>query len=319
MLRVAFACLCVLLLATCSTFATPVQGYTVTALGGDYTSGEAINNAGRVIVSNHSLWENGSLTQLPIPAYGINDSGDIVGAGSLWRDGVVSSLGSLGDPIRVQAYAINEFGQAVGNAYVPAEGNYHAFLSQGGVMTDLNLGTAYSEAVDINRVGNIVGWMGASQYYGNGFLLSSGGVTNFGGNRPKAMNNAGQVVFDGKIWQNGTWTALSSMSMSEDINSYGWVVGTQIFSDPWGNQYDWQGKLWIDSTYYDLNSLIPGGSGWNLSFPRGINDRGQIVGEGYYNGVPRAFLLTPVPEPSSVLALGAGLFGLMPLMRRRRS
>ena len=101
MLRVAFACLCVLLLATCSTFATPVQGYTVTALGGDYTSGEAINNAGQVIVSNHSLWENGSLTQLPIPAYGINDSGDIVGAGSLWRDGVVSSLGSLGDPIRV--------------------------------------------------------------------------------------------------------------------------------------------------------------------------------------------------------------------------
>jgi hypothetical protein len=54
----------------------------------------------------------------------------------------------------------------------------------------------------------------------------------------------------------------------------------------------------------DLNDLIPAGSGWELETARGINDNGWIVGEGTFNGEHRMFLLTPVPEPSSVLAVG---------------
>ena len=40
----------------------------------------------------------------------------------------------------------------------------------------------------------------------------------------------------------------------------------------------------------DLNSLLPAGSGWTLDEATAINDRGQIVGEGYYHGVECGFL-----------------------------
>jgi hypothetical protein len=43
----------------------------------------------------------------------------------------------------------------------------------------------------------------------------------------------------------------------------------------------------------DLNSLIPANSGWVLQFANGINDQGQIVGEGTLNGQAEGFLLTP--------------------------
>jgi hypothetical protein len=39
----------------------------------------------------------------------------------------------------------------------------------------------------------------------------------------------------------------------------------------------------------DLNTLLPVGSGWTLAVANGINDSGQIVG----NGNNGAFLLTP--------------------------
>jgi hypothetical protein len=58
----------------------------------------------------------------------------------------------------------------------------------------------------------------------------------------------------------------------------------------------------------DLNDLIPAGSGFTLQAARGINDAGQIAGFGTFDGATHAFLLTPVPEPSSlVLACLGGL------------
>jgi probable HAF family extracellular repeat protein len=43
----------------------------------------------------------------------------------------------------------------------------------------------------------------------------------------------------------------------------------------------------------DLNTLIPSGSGWVLSWAFDINNHGQIVGYGLVNDKFRAFLLTP--------------------------
>src|SRR3712207_9335136 len=43
----------------------------------------------------------------------------------------------------------------------------------------------------------------------------------------------------------------------------------------------------------DLNTVLPVNSGWILTDATGINDRGQIVGHGLFNGQTRAFLLTP--------------------------
>jgi len=51
-----------------------------------------------------------------------------------------------------------------------------------------------------------------------------------------------------------------------------------------------------------LNSLLQEGSGWNLTRAVGINNRGTIVGVGYYNGNLKAFSLVRTPR-STALAL----------------
>ena len=47
----------------------------------------------------------------------------------------------------------------------------------------------------------------------------------------------------------------------------------------------------------DLNLLIPSDSGWHLINATSINNRGEIVGEGYLpNGQSHAYLLTPLVD-----------------------
>ena len=58
----------------------------------------------------------------------------------------------------------------------------------------------------------------------------------------------------------------------------------------------------------DLNNLLPANSGWVWSRAVDINDAGQIVGDGFKDGQPRAFLLTPtqpllMTEPDSTKAV----------------
>ena len=65
----------------------------------------------------------------------------------------------------------------------------------------------------------------------------------------------------------------------------------------------------------DLNTLISSGSGWVLKSALGINDEGQIVGYGTGpSGQEKAFLLTIIPEPASVVLLALG--GAAMLLRR---
>jgi probable HAF family extracellular repeat protein len=48
-----------------------------------------------------------------------------------------------------------------------------------------------------------------------------------------------------------------------------------------------------DGSMFNLNNLIPAGSGWELVEATALNDAGQIVGYGRFNDHTRAFLLTP--------------------------
>jgi probable HAF family extracellular repeat protein len=68
----------------------------------------------------------------------------------------------------------------------------------------------------------------------------------------------------------------------------------------------------------DLSGLLLDGSDWVLQDAWAINDNGQIVGCGTNPaGSDHAFLLTPVPEPSTLALLFAGAVGLL-IWRRWR-
>jgi hypothetical protein len=94
-------------------------------------------------------------------------------------------------------------------------------------------------------------------------------------------------------------------SWANAINNEGVAVGYSGNIDqsnptgyPLANQ---EAVEFSNGTVTALNSF-PGqaGSGWNYQIAQSINDDGQIVGEGTYNGVENAFLLTPPPTVTSV-------------------
>ena len=158
--------------------------YTVTDLGG--FGAEAINDNGQVVGycftsgSDHAfLYSNGIAQDMNtlIPAssgwtledaYGINDSGQVVGTGVnpsgqthafLYQNGTVTDLGTLGGGMS-EAYGINASGQVVGDS-TTAAGADHAFIySSSGGMKDIGaLPAPYnqSEAFAINAAGQVVG------------------------------------------------------------------------------------------------------------------------------------------------------------------
>lgn len=72
----------------------------------------------------------------------------------------------------------------------------------------------------------------------------------------------------------------------------------------------------------DLNTLLfPEITGWQLLSANGINDSGQIVGTGLFNGESRGFVLTPatVPVPAAVWLFASGLVGLLRFNQKARS
>ncbi len=85
------------------------------------------------------------------------------------------------------------------------------------------------------------------------------------------------------------------------INDNGQIVGS-------AQDGSWQAAL-FDATgsgaNIDLNTLIDPILGWNLEVAYSINDNGWIVGTGINpDGNNKAYLLTPIPEPTTLLLLG---------------
>jgi hypothetical protein len=83
------------------------------------------------------------------------------------------------------------------------------------------------------------------------------------------------------------------------------------------------GFLYSNGSVQALLSLVPTSGGWSNLNATGINDFGQIVGQGTYDGQLQAFEMTPenVPEPGAlaVWTLGAAAAGFYIAVPWRRS
>ncbi|MEZ6071608.1 MAG: DUF3466 family protein [Pirellulales bacterium] len=277
-----------------------------------------------------TMHDLGTLGGIQSYGNGINDDGLIVGQSdtevdavshAFLYDGTMHDLGTLGGDLS-GAFAINSVGQITGYSFLSGTVS-HAFVYDG-TMHDLGtLGGTYGSGNAINENGQIAG---ESNITGNGAThaffydgtmhdLSTLGGTNSHGS---GINDIGQVVgqsetigdselhaflYDGTMHDLGTLGGTESYGY--DINNNGQIVGQSFITDNNGIH-----AFVYDSVHgmVDLNSLIDPLSGWYyLSRASAINDMGQITGWGQKNnGELHAFLLTPIPEPSSLaLAIGA--------------
>jgi probable HAF family extracellular repeat protein len=234
-----------------------------------------------------------------------------------WSKDHLQILDSLGGPY-ASAAAINASGEIVGSAQTPAK-TRHAVLWRGNQPPrDLGLlaGGDYSSAHDINEKSDIVG---DANVVPNGqpqaFLWRAGKMHELpklpGGTycTAQAINKAGVITGScdlpngsrhGVVWRNGALTDLGTLgdedapSTSLDINAQGQVVGTSEATSDHLRAF-----LWEEGKIINLNKLISKQSGWTLLVASRINDKGEILGRGYYHGAIHAFLLEPISPSAS--------------------
>ena len=126
----------------------------------------------------------------------------------------------------------------------------------------------------------------------------------------QAINNVGVIAGScdlpngsrhGVVWRNGSIQDLGTLgdedapSTALDINGQAQVVGTSEATSDHLRAF-----LWEKGKIINLNQLISKQSGWLLLVASRINDKGEILGRGYYKGSIHAFLLEPVQPTASV-------------------
>jgi probable HAF family extracellular repeat protein len=231
------------------------------------------------------------------------------------------------------AYAINDAGAIVGclDNYLDAFPDPHrAFLYANGTLTELHglltpqPGIDFTCARDVNGQGVVVGEIDSSGlrrgfFYRNGVAARLDQGARFM-TMARAINAASRIAGDGQLpglsaehalTYDLATAAFASLgveatgafsSQGNDINLRGDVVGTMLLNvGP-------HAFLASAGRVYDLNDLIPAGTGWVLQDAVSINDRGQIVGRGVLTSSPdvvRYFLLdasAPLPSIAALIA-----------------
>jgi probable HAF family extracellular repeat protein len=173
-------------------------------------------------VSNATLWTRGKSSDLaalaPLAgsssvAYGINDSGQVVGAWGtnassrpfLYSNGMVTALPEPGDftTSGCEARGIDNNGLIAGIC-ADANGNGHLVLWNNGTVADLGSvgsigGVEDIESMSMSSNGEIAGWAAT----GTAFVYSNGKITSPSNFWPSAINDNGQIVASGSDATNG--------------------------------------------------------------------------------------------------------------------
>ena len=173
-----------------------------------------------------------------------------------WKNSVPHSLGlCCGGTLR----AVNDRGDMIGDAY-DDHGHYHAFRwSLAGGQRSIDPADSYSSAIALNSAGHVLLQVGGAAYLDDGRNLRHLDLSAKFYNSAQALNDCDVVV--------GAYGPDS-----EHYRAFLWS-GTQ--------------------GYRDLNSFVPGDSGWELQSAAAINNRGEIVGSGELHGDDRGFVLIP--------------------------
>jgi RHS repeat-associated protein len=221
--------------------------------------------------------------------------------------------------------AINDSGQVAGK--MTSGGQVRGFLyTPGGTFVDIGaLGGGWTWATGVSRTGAVVGSsqvantpssgyarFGHAAIYKDGLPLidmndlidPTQGITLI---KAEAIvdnyivggaQGTGPVIpfrFDSTTLQvEPIATGWEGDAVASAVNNVGEVVGFGAI-DAAGTQL--AAFIYTDQLgFRKLNDLIPPNSGWNLVTAAGINDSGDIVGWGYYNGAQLAYRLRVSPE-----------------------
>jgi probable HAF family extracellular repeat protein len=226
-----------------------------------------------------------------------------------WNAHHLETLDSLGGPYTA-ATAINAAGDVAGSAQT-SSGARHAVLWRGKRPRDLGLlaNGDYSSARDLNDRTEIIGEANLSPngkpkafFWQNGVMKQLPDLPGATICSAQAINNRGIItgscgLADGGahavIWKNGVVEDLGALGDEEgpttalDINDQGQVVGCSSADDKL------RAFLWQNGKMTDLNQSITPHSGWLLMVASRINNKGEILGRGFYKGYIHVFLLQP--------------------------
>ncbi len=292
--------------------------------------------AGVKATTNYTFTDLGTLGGSYSYGFGINSSGQVTGSSAITGSspehafvtsgGVMTDLGTLGGTSS-GGYAINNSGQVTGYADTSgysaadpiADGHTHAFVTTGGVMTDLGtLGGSSSLGFGINSSGQVTGSSDTTRDRAQHAFVTTGSVMadlgTLGGTDSVGfgINSSGQVtgwsdttgnsashafLYSGGIMSNlGTLGGKNSEGFG--INSSGQVTGYSNTASGADHAF-----VSFSGVMIDLGTL-----GGTYSYGSGINSSGYVVGNASILGgtVDHAFLY----DGTSMIDLNAVTTGL---------
>ena len=190
---------------------------------------------------------------------------------SFLRDpsGHFRNIGALpGEDSVTQAEALNNRNQIVGESgpFIAPDPPLRAFLWTKGSIRDLgDFGFTPNYALGINDRGQVTGYASVPTGFRNqvAFIYSNGRLIDIDRRPPTA----------------------DRFSEGEAINNLGHVVG-------YSNHLS--GFVYRGHRMESLNALVDPKLGWNIQFPRAINDKGQIAADAVRGGVQYAVRLDPI-------------------------